>query len=259
MNPSTTRKKMQGKNGGSSIEEIKFEMIIPDSLYPVERLYAYIELGTRKTFKKGSAVLIPGEEPKALIYILSGRIRVNLVVDDGRERFIYTAGKYNMMGRLFEAYNQYYIVALEKTEICYFTKQQLELIFQKDQEVFFDIIKNYHAKISYYMRQMAEMDLYNPTIRVVRLLYKLCMTKGVAVGDSFEIQIDLSLKRISEITGAHYVTVSKVLGGLKKKNIIEKNKNTIIIHDLKGLKRLTQETHIFSNQGRSLDNDLFSL
>ncbi len=57
--------------------------------------------------------------------------------------------------------------------------------------------------------------------------------------------MDLSLQFISEITGAHYVTVSKVLKYLKEQKIIEKKKDKIIIHDLERLKELTHEKHIY--------------
>lgn len=228
--------------------------IIPDTFYPVKKLQEFVELGTVKSYSRGSTVVLPGEEPNTLIYVLSGRLRVNLVFDDDRERLVYFAGNYTFVGRLFQTYNNIYVVAIEDSKVCFFNKEQLTRIFRRDEEVIFDVIRNYLSKVSYYMRQTAEMDYFNPAVRVVRLLYELAASKGVALDGSYEVDIDLSLRSISEITGTHYVTVSKVLGFLKRQNILEKKKNRIIIYDMEKLRILTQETSIFTrNQSQKLN------
>lgn len=233
--------------------------VIPDTFAPVEKLKEFTHLGTVKSYAKGSSVIFPGEEPHTLIYVLNGKLRVNLVFDDGRERLIYFAGKYTFVGRLFETYNTIYATAIEDSIVCNFNKQQLSQIFRQDEDIYFDIIRNYLSKVSYYMRQVAEMDYFNPGVRVVRLLYKLYNSKDFAASNSYEVDSDLSLKSISEITGAHYVTVSKVLGCLKKQNILEKKKNKIIIYDVEKLKSLTQETHILSNNENKKNHAGFAI
>jgi CRP/FNR family transcriptional regulator len=240
-------------------ELLKCGAVIPDTFFPVEKLENYIHFGTAKSYGRGSAVVMPGEDIQTIIYVISGKLRVNMLIDDGRERLIFFAGKHGILGRLFPTCNEIYTVALEDSKVCIFSIQQLKQIFRIDDELIFDILRNYLSKVSYYMKQTAEMDYFYPTVRVVRLLHQLCISRGISVGNSYEVSIDLSLKSISEITGAHYVTVSKVIGCLKKQNILDKKKDKIIIHNLERLKELTLETHIFKNSETTNMNTGFTL
>lgn len=225
---------------------------IPDTFFPVERFERHIQSGTVKTFSRGSAVLLPGESASALIYIISGKVRINKMIDDGRERLAYYAGRHGVVGRLYETCNEIYIITMEDCRVCFFSPQQLKDIFHRDEELIFDLIRNYLAKVSYFMKQTAEIDYFNPTIRVIRLLYELMIATGIRGEDSIEIPTELSLTDISEITGTHYVTVSKVFGCLKKQKIAEKKKNKIIIYDVEKLKNLTQETQIFKEKAHEI-------
>jgi CRP/FNR family transcriptional regulator len=228
-------------------KSLKCLAAIPDTFFPVERFLKYIHLGTVKTYAKGSAIIMPGEITQTLMFVVSGKLRINKFIDDGRERLVYVAGKYGLVGRLYETCNDIYVLAMDESQVCFFTKQQLKEAFRLDEELIFDVLKNYLTKVSFYMKQAAEMDYFNPTVRVVRLFYELHISSGSGAGNFSEINTDLTLKSISEITGAHYVTVSKVLGYLKKQNIMEKKKHTIIIYDVDRLKALTHETHILQN------------
>ncbi|NLI93535.1 MAG: Crp/Fnr family transcriptional regulator [Peptococcaceae bacterium] len=226
-------------------KEIKgYRVVIPDTFFPVEKFNQFIHLGSVKRYSKGSAVVLPGDKVQKLIYVISGRLRISMITDDERERLIYFAGKNCVLGLLFTECSDVYAVAMENSQVCLFSEHQVRQIFQMDQDIVFDILKNYQSKVSYYMKQVTEMDYFNPTVRVVRLLHQLCISQGVEVGNSYEVNIELTMKSISEITGAHYVTVSKVLGCLKKQKILEKKKDKIIIHNLERLNMLTHETQI---------------
>ena len=217
-------------------------VVIPDSFYPVDSLRQYVHLGTVKNYAKNSSVIIPGEPTNALIIVLEGRIRINLISDDGREVLLYFAGKNCLLGRLFPTEDNIHAVAIENSTICRFTKDNLKEIFRDNEEMPFDILKNYLAKASYFMRQVAEINSYNPTIRILRLIYRLCVLHGKQLENAHEIVIKLSQANIAEITGAHYVTVSRVLNCLKKEKILNKNKDKIIVYDLEKLKLLSEQS-----------------
>ncbi|MGI6449972.1 MAG: helix-turn-helix domain-containing protein [Desulfitobacteriia bacterium] len=85
------------------------------------------------------------------------------------------------------------------------------------------------------------MALYNPSARVLRLLQELCLSEGKPVGNVYEINIRLAQKSISEITGVHYVTISKIFRWLKRENILYKTTNKITVKDLDRLKALVNE------------------
>lgn len=222
----------------------KLNVVVPDTFFPVEKLVKYTHLGSVKTYPKGSTVVFPGDRMLTLGYVIYGRLKINRFNEDEQEKLLYFAGRHCILALLFTELSEIYAVATEDSQVCFFPEQQIRRIFRSDDDVAIDVLKSYQSKINYYIKQVTEMDYFNPTIRVVRLLYKLGLTSGIEVNDCIEINIDLSMKDISEITGTHYVTVSKVLGWLRRQNILEKKKNKIIIRDLPKLYMLTHETHV---------------
>ncbi|WP_368292981.1 Crp/Fnr family transcriptional regulator [Dehalobacter sp. TBBPA1] len=224
---------------------------IPDTFYAVSKLEKYVHYGTAKLYSKGSYIGFSGEGRSELFYVLNGKVQLNYIFDDGRERMVYFGGKHSVFGHLYHyAYKSTFegcLLALEDSKVCHFSEEQIEHIFQLDRDIILDLLKNSNAKASYFMKQAVEMDYFNSAVRVVRLLHDLCISMGVPVDSHIEVSIKLTLKNISEITGAHYVTVSKVFTLLKRQDILVKKNGKMIIYNLEKLKELTQRTQIFKN------------
>lgn len=224
------------------MEEIFNGYVLPDTFYPVPKLGNYVHLGSERSYLKGETILLPGEVLGKAIFVISGRLKVSSLTDDSREIFIYSAGKSCFMDRLFNyCVERNFITADEDSKVCFFTKEQLLMIFKQDEEVILDIYRNLSSKNAYYINQIQETHLFSPSIRVFRLLYELYKTNGKWIDHSWQINVSLSNKKISEITGLHFVTVSKIFGFLKKQKILKKIKTKIIIYDEKKLKELTRK------------------
>ncbi|NLI90795.1 MAG: Crp/Fnr family transcriptional regulator [Peptococcaceae bacterium] len=218
------------------------EHLIPDSFHPIERLKNYVHMGTVRNYQKRDTVVLPGEAINKVIYVLSGKLSVNFLNDDGKQKLMYKAGRYSIVDRLFPLENCFvHVVSDEKSKICFFSKEQLFTIFKQDDEIIYEFIVNYSSKCFHFMNEAKEMALYNPSIRVLRLLYELCLTEGKAVDGVYEINVRLSQRAISEITGVHFVTICRVFGWLRKENILHKTTDKIVIFDLQKLKDLIND------------------
>jgi len=216
--------------------------VLPDTFYPVKKLCDYLDFGSQHSYRKGEAVLLPDEVLGKIIFVLSGRLKVSTITSDGREKFIYSAGQYCFMDRLFSfEEDNILIMAVEDSKVCFFTKEQLLMIFKQDEELIIDVLRNFSSKVYYFLNQTNELNLYSPSVRILRLLYELYESKGKYKNNTWEINISLPNKSISEITGLHFVTVSKIFGYLKKQKILKKTKTKIIIYDAERLKSLVDE------------------
>ncbi|AHF10426.1 Crp/Fnr family transcriptional regulator [Dehalobacter restrictus] len=216
--------------------------VLPDTFYPVENLCDYLDFGSQRSYRKGEAVLLPDEVLGKIIFVLSGRLKVSTITPDGREKFIYSAGQYCLMDRLFSFEEDHIlIIAVEDSKVCFFTKEQLLMVFKQDEELIIDVLRNFASKVYYFLNQTNELNLYSPSARILRLLYELYKSKGKYKNNTWEINIYLPNKGISEITGLHFVTVSKIFGYLKRQKILKKTKTKIIIYDVERLKSLIDE------------------
>ncbi|WP_348980852.1 Crp/Fnr family transcriptional regulator [Dehalobacter sp. 14DCB1] len=213
--------------------------ILPNHFYPINKLKNYLNMGIVRNYQKGDSVVSPGEIIDSVIYVISGKLGITFLTEDGKRRLMFHADAGTFTDRLFQPDDCLVdVVSEEESVVCYFSKDKLLEMFQQDKEVLCEFITSYASKCGYFMHEAKEMALYNPSVRVLRLLYKLCLTKGELVNNVYEINIKLSQKAISEMTGVHYVTVCKIFQNLREKNILRKTSNRIIIFDLKRLKDL---------------------
>jgi len=230
----------------------RWQLGIPDTFIPVSKLEKYLDYGIVKYFSKGSFVLSPGDEPGMLYYVLSGKLQLNIIFPDGRERMAFFGGKHSIFNLLWELHllerYDHYVVAVKDSKVCCFTKEQLQSVFQLDGDIVFDLYSNIFSTALYFLTQAAEMDYLNPTIRIVKLIYNLCVSQGIPVNNHIEVSMLPSYKTIADITGVHYVTVSKVFCILKKKKILERKKDKLLIYDKERLKELMQQTQIFKHE-----------
>jgi CRP/FNR family transcriptional regulator len=91
------------------------------------------------------------------------------------------------------------------------------------------------------MIQSRDLIFSWPSTRVFRLLYNLGLSEGRLENGVHVVKTRLTQKAIGEITGTHYVTVSKLFNYLEKQNILTKHKDRICIYDMARLKGLINE------------------
>ncbi|MCM1566123.1 MAG: Crp/Fnr family transcriptional regulator [Dehalobacter sp.] len=215
---------------------------LPNHFYPMKKLQNYINMGVVREYRKGDSIVLPGELIDRIVYVLSGKLSISFLNEDGRKKIMFYAGPYTFSDRLFPVDPCFvHVVSVEDSTVCFFSKEQLSEIFQMDKEMIFEFITSYSSKCSYFMRETHEMALYSPSARVLRLLYDLCLNQGKLVDGVYQIDVKLSQKSISEMTGIHYVTICKLFGYLRKENILHKTTNKITVFDLQGLKNLIND------------------
>lgn len=225
--------------------DLIYTHLLPYDFYRIEKLQEYIHLGIIKTYSKGSLVSSQEEHHEKAIYILNGKLRLYLLDNNtncnGKQLYVYTYLEDTLfLTSLFniKEYNDPNIgyctnlVAIEDSEVCIFTKENLVEIFKQDEEIYFEILQSYLFKLRYYTNKSKDLICEKPSKRFFRFLYNLCLTKGIIVDGGYEVELDLSQQDLADIIGTHYVTINRLLNWLKEEKILSKTKNKIIFYDL---------------------------
>ncbi len=219
--------------------------ILPGHFYPVLKLRAYTQLGVVRSYSKGDSVVLPGEVVNKVIFVLAGKLGVSFLNEDGRQKFMFYVDPFTFADRLFAIEECFvHVVAEEGSRVCFFESEPLLCALQEDRELLIEFIACYASKCTYFMREAKELVLYRPSARVLRLLYELCRAQGKECAQGYVIDERITQKAISEITGVHFVTISKLFRYLKEENILQKQANKIIIYDLPRLRALTEEEEL---------------
>ncbi|TCX53469.1 Crp/Fnr family transcriptional regulator [Dehalobacter sp. 14DCB1] len=216
--------------------------IIPESFNRVDRLEKYVHLGSTRPFCKGSVVLSQGSETNNVMYVQSGCLAVSMGADDGHNKFLFQIGEQSIGMTTFLSENhELQIVAVKDSVVCFFTIEEVLKICHEDEQLIVDIIQNLSSKVYYFMTQSRDLNFSRPASRVFRFLYNLCLHDGKQIEDYYIIHSNLTQKAIGEITGTHYVTVSKLLTILEKQKVLRKTKDAIYVYNLEKLKNMINE------------------
>jgi CRP-like cAMP-binding protein len=216
--------------------------ILPQNFSPMLKLRDYVHLGIIRNYHKGESIVFPGETIDSIILVLSGKLGISFMHEDGKQKFMYYADPYTFIDEALGIFTDCYIhvVSAEDSSVCFFEKFQFLTILHQNEELLLEYISCFSSKRCYFMREASEAVLYKPSVRILRFFYSLCSLQGKLVDNVYEIDIKISQRAISEMMGVHFITVNKILRYLKKEKILDKTRNKIIISDLPKLKALIE-------------------
>ncbi|MDR1320175.1 MAG: Crp/Fnr family transcriptional regulator [Gracilibacteraceae bacterium] len=227
---------------GDDAARIIPEILIPESFYSVEGLEKYLHLGQTREFRKGEVILAQGVPNNSMLYVQSGCLSVNMCNEDGDNKFMFLICERSIgMSVFLSELHELLITATEAARLCFFTMEQALEIFRQDEQIMLDVLQNILSKVYYFMAQSRDLNFSRPSTRIFRLLYNLALTEGRLENGVQVVRTRLTQKAIGEITGAHYVTVSKLFNYLEKHEILTKHKDRICIYDMVRLKSLINE------------------
>lgn len=187
------------------------------------------------TFNQGATIYNEGEKSRGLYFIKEGLVSLITLSESGVETLLRIFSPCTFMGhRSLLAEETYHATAvtLKPTKLLFIDKEVASKLIYEDKEL-----------MSHFLHVLAK-DLKRAEIRI-----KDSMSKRVS-GRIIESLVFLknrypahqwTRREIGEYCGAKTETVSRVLGELEKRNLIEKHGRDIIITDENALLELSHE------------------
>lgn len=111
------------------------------------------------------------------------------------------------------------IEAITNVEIAVFPKEKVFFLLEKEQEFRMALLTGLSAKVLSYGGEMAENSYSNDALRLLKLLNELAEDNMVNV-----TQVELAM-----MCGVHRVTINRWCQALKNQNLIEIERNKIIL------------------------------
>ena len=96
-------------------------------------------------YKKGKMLLHEGEKSDKLFIVNKGKVKVSKFTVDGKEQILYilTSGEFFGELHLFnhDEVNNFSVYAIEDTEICLLTKDDVDFIMEENPEIALKLLK----------------------------------------------------------------------------------------------------------------------
>ena len=185
--------------------------------------------GTVKSFKKNALIINQDDETYSLYVILSGRVKVFISGEDGREAVLNHQSAGDYFGDLALIDKQPRVASVMTTEPSRFmviSRDDFMACLSKTPEIAINLIKPMTSRMRMLAKNVSNLALLDVYGRVARVL----LEQGQEQEDGEMVTEKLTQQEIADMVGASRAMVSRILKDLKTGGYISVNKKQITIH-----------------------------
>jgi CRP/FNR family cyclic AMP-dependent transcriptional regulator len=212
---------------GGPVEKRKPKGPSPDELLDVIDLRDFAQHAVTRTVPKNTIVVTEGDRTDSLYIIVSGRVKIYVSDDNGKEIVLNESGPGEYFGEMVldEGPRSASVMTLEPTKFLVVTKEDFEEFVKKSPEfalhLILKLIKRVRA-LTNDVKSLALMDVYG---RVARMLLDLAVEKG----GKLVIENKPTQQEMANRVAASREMVSRILTDLVTGGYIEVDKDRIVI------------------------------
>lgn len=187
---------------------------------------------------RGAMILRRGEPNSGMIVILSGRVRVSVVSEDGKEVALTVLGQNEVLGEMSLLDGEASSADVTAQEDC------VLLVIERNQ--FLDLLRqnsglclHLMALLTRRLRQtnaaLEDIALLDLPTRLGRLLTRLAKDYGIPVRAGTRIEVKLSQRDLSALVGASREKVNKQIRQWEEGGFLSKDSGRLVVVDANGL------------------------
>lgn len=200
---------------------------------PDEDIEAISNLAATRTYPKNTIIISEGDDSDSLYVVLSGKVKVFLSDDDGREIIINILGEGEYFGELAlldDAPRSASVMTSEECKLAVISKPAFEECLFKNPQLALRVIKELSKRmrsLTQNVKSLALMDVYG---RVARTL--LDMAEPMETNkELLVVRQKLTQRDIASMVGASREMVSRILKDLTTGGYITIQNKTITINE----------------------------
>jgi CRP/FNR family transcriptional regulator, cyclic AMP receptor protein len=208
---------------------------------PQESLEAFNRMTHAEAFPEGAVIFIEGQTPRGIFMLCRGQAKLSTTARDGKTLILRIAKAGEVLGLHATVTDRPYEVTVETMQPC-----QLSFVSRED---FLPFLKKYgdaclHAaqhiscdcKDAYDVVRSIGLS-HSVSGRVAKFLLASA-TDGQVTNGIVRTRLALTHEDIAQLTGTSRETITRILSGFRKKDIIELKNSILTIHDKPALERL---------------------
>ncbi len=191
---------------------------------------------TVETYDRGKTIFFPGDPAERVYFLQKGAVKLSRVYESGEEITVALLRENSIFGVLSLITGQnsdrfYHSVAFTTVELLSLPIEQVRTALENNAELAMLLLKGLSSRIletEMMIETLAHRDMGS---RLVSFLLILCRDFGLPSPDGVTIDLRLSHQEIAEAIGSTRVTITRLLGDLRKNDYISIHKKKITVHD----------------------------
>jgi len=195
--------------------------------------------------KKGQQFIIEGAPVNGLFFIKKGTVKVFRTGINGREQIVRFAKDCEIIGHRGFGTQEYYsigAIALQDTELYYFSKEYLQKILLENPSITYDMMLFYANELNRSENKVKSISQMTVRERVIDTLLYIYRKFGNLRGF---LNLPLSRKEYADYAGTTEEQVIRVFSTLKKEGLITAKGKKIGINNVQNLKNEISEHNYF--------------
>ena len=184
--------------------------------------------GSNKTYSKNTIVINEGDETDSLYLILSGRVKVFLSSEDGREAVLNHQGPGEYFGEMSLIDRQpraASVMTVEPARLMIISRGDFMRCLASNPEIALNLIEPMTSRIRMLAQNVSNLALLDVYGRVARTLLQ-----NASEEDGVMMTGKLTQQEIADMVGASRAMVSRILKDLRTGGYIDVEKKRIIIN-----------------------------
>lgn len=172
----------------------------------------------RKKMGAGQILFHQGDKADEMFLIKGGRVKLSKLLEDGTEITLDIRKAGDFVGENMFADEGHYpvtAVCLEDSLTCGFNRDQFEQLVTEHPKVGLQIIKNLSNRITWLTSRVGSMTVTNIEERLYSVLTHVAKEHGSVTPKGLMIQFPLTHEDLGFLTGAHRVSITRAMKGLK--------------------------------------------
>ncbi len=195
--------------------------------------------GRRQHLRLGTILFTEGDVSNRVILLLSGRVKVSSVSEDGHETVLGFRGAGDVLGELSAIDGEEHlatVTVVEAGEALVVSAQQFLAALAEQPGLALVLLRSIVGRLRDADRKRAEFTGLDVVGRVAHRLVELAERYGEASDDAIQIGIQISQRELAGWVGSSREAVNKALGQLERRGLIAAERRHLIVLDLDGLR-----------------------
>jgi CRP/FNR family transcriptional regulator, nitrogen oxide reductase regulator len=196
-----------------------------------------LSTGCHKEIPSGQVIFRVGD-PTMIFLMIEGRAKVTQVTEDGGEVVLWLntpgqiIGSLNLASRIHSSTAK----ALQRCKVLMWDLSAFEDNIDRFPALFRNVMRIGALQMSEMSRRICEVSTEGATPRLARSLIRLSEQIGRSVNG--ELEIGLTQEALAQMTAMSLFSLNRQLSQWERQQLVVCSRNTIVIRDLQGLKRL---------------------
>ena len=198
------------------------------------------ERGVRRRFRKGHALFHQGGSSDRVVILLSGRVKVSTLTDEGRESVLAFRGPGDLLGELSAIDGEprsATVEAIEPVEALAVAASDFRSFLVANPEVSLLLLQMLSRRLRDADRKRVEYAAHDTVGRVAARLVELAERYGEPAARGLRIGLPLSQEELAGWVGGSREAVSKALQTLRSVGWVVTERRRITVVDLDALRR----------------------